>query len=172
MRTPVDRTIGFAPGAEENPLARWAHDTIRRRLFPDSAGPSHWRQPGAAAAGSTSPERGRSIEMDPRARRRLFAMRATVAMVARDRRLSTTLRFDHGSLMVHDGMAGIPEVTFCADYDVLVGLAGMPLSRFGLPLGAPWHALGLEVLAGELKIYGLVSHPRLVLRVLRLMAAP
>ncbi len=100
-------------------------------------------------------------------------MRATVAVVAPDRRVSTTLRFDHGNVAIHDGMVGIPDVTLCGDYETLVGLAGLPMSRFGrLPLAAPWRRLGLELIGGDIKIYGLTSHPRPVLRVLRLLSAP
>lgn len=137
----MDVSVGLAPGADENPLARWAHDTIRGRVFP------------AADA--------RSDAADARRRRDLLAMRATVALVAPDRRVSATLRFDHGSVAVHDGMAGIPDVTICGKYDLLLGLASLP--------AAPWRTLASELVAGELEIYGLLGHPRLVLRVLRLL---
>ncbi len=143
----MDANVSLAPGADDNPLATWLHDTIRRRIF------------------------GHSPRGD--GRRELFAMRATVAMVAQDRRVTSTLRFDHGAIAVHDGMVGVPDVTICGEFETLLGLAGMPLSRFGrLPLAAPWRQLGLELLGGDVKIYGLTSHPRLVLRVLRLLAAP
>jgi hypothetical protein len=155
----VNVTLGLAPGADLNPLACWAHDTIRRRLFPGRT--SDHPDPGPALG-----------EGDPR-RRSLLAMRATVAVVARDRRISTTLRFDHGTIAIHDGMVGIPDVTFCGAFDSLVSVANMPLSRIGqLPLATPWHELGHALLAGDLKIYGLLGHPRLALRVLRLLAAP
>jgi hypothetical protein len=104
-------------------------------------------------------------------------MRAAVALVALDRRQSATLRFDHGYLTAHDGMIGIPDVTLSGDEAVLMALSELPLSRIGrLPLPTlektgrqRWNAAVLELVSGELKIYGLWSHPRLVLRLLRLL---
>ena len=143
--------VAFADGAELNALATWVvgllEDTLARH---------------------------------PSASRDFLALRSAVAMVAPDRPLSVTLRFDLGQLTVHDGMVGIPDVTFCADYEVLVGIADMPLSRPGrLPVpirslgsggGGSWRRILTELVGGELKIYGLVAHPRTVLRVLRLLS--
>ncbi len=138
--------MALAPGADDNPLARWVHDTVARRV-------SH------AAS-------------DGKGRRSLLAMRATVVLTAPDRRFTATLRFDHGSVAVHDGAIGVPDVTFCGDYAALTAIATMPMSRWArLPVGASWRRLAGDVVAGDLKIYGLASHPRLVLRVLRLLSS-
>ena len=120
----------------------------------------------------------RNLSANPLAQRDFDALRAAVAMVAPNRRLQTTLRFDHGHLAIHDGMLGVPDLTFCADYDVLTSLESVPLTRFGrLPLppfsrarAALWRQSAVEVLTGELKIYGLLQHPRLVTRVLRVLS--
>lgn len=145
----MEADIGCAPGAEDNPLATWAMDLVAA-----------------------------NVQRSERARRDFFAMRAAVAMVAPDRRLQATLRFDHGYLVIHDGMIGIPDVTFCGDYEVLMGLADLPLSRLGrLPLPPfsrsrmrAWRRTALEVATGELKIYGVLSHARLITRVLRILS--
>ncbi|MSP26031.1 MAG: hypothetical protein EXR75_12900 [Myxococcales bacterium] len=98
-------------------------------------------------------------------------MRAAVVLVARDRRISTTIRFDHGHVTVHDGVLGVPDVTLSADHDRLMSLALMPLSRtLRLPLTRRWHSHLASLFGGEFKAYGLLAHPRLVLRFLRLMA--
>jgi hypothetical protein len=145
----VDANIAHAPGAEDNPLAVWAGDLVAQ-----------------------------NVSDKPRVRRDFEALRAAVVMVAPDRRLQVTMRFDHGYLTIHDGMIGIPDVTFCADYEVLMGIADFPLSKYGhLPLPplsrsrlASWRRTFVELVSGELKIYGMLSHPRLVTRVVRVLS--
>ncbi|MCA9621709.1 MAG: hypothetical protein KC731_21950 [Myxococcales bacterium] len=144
----MDQSIAQAPGAEDNPLAVWLTERIESAL----------------------------ASRDD-ARRELYALRAAVAVVAPDKALQVTLRFDHGHVTVHDGMMGIPDVTFCGDEEVLRALADVKLSRWGqLPLpplassrAALWRRSAVDLLSGELKIYGLLSHARIVLRVLRLL---
>lgn len=133
----------IAPGAENNGLAQWLAAALDDAIEGDSRG-----------------------DFD--------ALRAAVAVVAPDRRRSVTMRFDHGHVTIHDGMVGIPDVTFCGDYPVLVALSELPMSRLG-PLALPllrrpqWRNSLSELLSGDLKVYGLVNHPRTVFRVLRLI---
>lgn len=140
----MDARIAFSPGAEDNPLAAWASGRIRHNVRARLA-----------------------------ARADFDAMRASVALVAPDRQLQATLRFDHGYLTAHDGIVGIPDVTLCADDAELRALADLPFWR-GLPdlRGRGWREVLAEVVSGEVKIYGLVSRPRLVLRLLRILAPP
>jgi hypothetical protein len=145
----VDSSIALAPGADGNPLAEWLREVVSHNA-------------GGAA------------------RRDFRSLRAAVALVAPDTRHKVTLRFDHGYLTIHDGIVGIPDVTFCADEPLLRALATLPMSRLGrLPLPA-WRGVRngnlretlAELASGELKIYGMLSHGRTVLRVLRLLSAP
>ena len=136
----VDVNIAFAPGAEHNPLASWMKQLLEARL------------------------RG-----DPSRRRHLRAMRAAVVFVAQDRRQSVTLRFDHGHLTIHDAMVGMPDVTFCGDHTVITGLSEVSLSpSFGKPLAA-WRRTLADLVTSDLKVYGLLTHPRIVWRMLRLI---
>lgn len=147
----VEPTISLAAGAEDNELATWVAERLWAALC------HRW------------------VERD------FVAVRAAACMVAPDRRLAITLRFDHGMLTIHDGMIGVPDVTLCGDHSVLLGLADLPLGRFtrlpapGLwstgPQAVAWRRSALELVTGELKIYGLFAHPRLVTRLLRLLAA-
>lgn len=149
----VEPSIAYAPGAEDSALALWAGSLIEANL--------------------------RAI---PEAARDFAAMRAAVAMVAPDRRLAVTLRFDLGQLTIHESMIGVPDVTLCADYEVLERLARLPIGRLGrLPIpgwSTPpdrrrvWQSALLDLVSGNLKIYGLVAHPRLVTRLFRLLAQP
>jgi hypothetical protein len=145
----VDADVTLTAGTEDNALALWASDRVTR-----------------------------SLEGEAISHRDFHAMRAAVAMVAPDKALSLTLRFDHGHVAIHDGMLGIPDVTFCGDYQVLTSLENLPLSRFGrLPLpplsrerAGRWRHAVADLVSGDLKIYGLLAHPRLVSRVLRLLS--
>jgi hypothetical protein len=145
----VESDVTLALGAEDNDLAVWVSECLRRNLA-----------------------------KNPLCRRDFDAMRAAVAMVAPDRQQQCTLRFDHGHLAIHDGMLGVPDLTFCGDFSVLTGLESFPLTRWGrLPFpalarrrAALWRQSVMELVTGELKIYGLVQHPRLVTRLLRLLS--
>ncbi len=145
----MDADVTLAIGTEDNELAVWVADCLRKTL-----------------------------RSNPSSRRDFDAIRAAVVVVAPDRQLQCTLRFDHGHLAIHDGMLGVPDVTFCADFAVLVGLENFPLSRWGrLPLpvlsrrrAVLWRQSVTELVTGELKIYGLLQHPRLVTRILRLLS--
>jgi hypothetical protein len=147
----VDPIIDLAPGAEENPLAVETADRIRDNLA---------HHPGVVAD--------------------FRALRASVLMVAQDLGESFTLRFDHGRLTVHDGGVGIPWVTFCGDADALRRLADFPLTRWlRLPALGPfaregretWRVLTGMFVSGDLKVYGLVAHPRTVVHLLRVLSA-
>jgi len=144
----VPRSIVIAPGAEENPLAVWLRDALRRRETPDDL---------------EGLRRARSLEQ----------LRATVGFVAKDRRLTVTLRLDRGSVVVHDGSVGVPDITFCGHFDALTALGSLPMTRLGeLPLSRAWLGVMSDLVGEDLTIYGLLAHPRLVLRILRLLAPP
>jgi len=147
----VDPIVDLAPGAEDNALALEIADRIRHNL-------AHSR-PKAAD---------------------FRAMRASVLMVAQDLGESFTLRFDHGRLTVHDGGVGIPSVTFCGDADALRRLSDFPLTRWlRLPALGPfaregrdtWRLLAGMLARGDLKVYGLLAHPRTVVHLLRVLSA-
>ena len=140
--------IDLAPGAEENGLALYLADAIRENLRARPHKLSDFR-----------------------------ALRGAVLVVPRDTGASLTMRFDHGRLTVHDGAIGIPTVTFCADAPVLERLAEVPLVRFlGLPIAAdgPGRAalgdIARLMSSGDLRVYGLVAHPRMVLRFVRVVS--
>lgn len=139
----MPRSIVLAPGTEENALAAWAHASLRRGPDPDAA-----------------------------RERALAGLRATIGFVAKDERLAITVRFDRGSVVVHDGSVGTPDLTFCGRRASLEQLSTLPLTRLGgLPLGSAWlEALGALV-SDDLKVYGLLAHPRLAYRVVRLLSA-
>jgi hypothetical protein len=147
----VDPIVDLAPGAEENDLAAFFADALRQNL-----------------------------RTNARARKSFGAMRATVHFVAVDAAQAVTMRFDHGRVTLHEGTIGIPAVTFCGDREAVLGLTGVPLSRWlGLPLPNPmrprdWAALRAlfrRLSEGTLVVYGFFSHARLVTRVIRVLSS-
>ncbi len=141
----MDPTVDLAPGAEDNDLAVRLTDRVRSNLA-----------------------------RSPRKLRDFRALRGTVHVVALDAGAALTLRFDHGHLIVHDGAIGVPAVTFSGDTSSLLALVDVPLSPlFRLPLASarPEARSILRLLGrGDLKIYGLGSHLRLVVGVLRVVS--
>jgi hypothetical protein len=146
----VEPIIDLAPGAEDNPVAVELAEHLRQNL-------------------SERPHK----QADFR------ALRGSILMVAQDLGESLTLRFDHGRLTIHDGTVGIPSVTICADLAALRRLSDLPLTSltrlpgFG-PFTKEGRATGSYLLRlfaqGDLKVYGLVAHPRTVVFLLRIFS--
>jgi hypothetical protein len=137
----VDPILDLAPGADENPLATELAERIRAHL-----------------------------DTSRRKLRDFRHMRGTFLVVAEDTGESLTLRFDHGRLTIHDGAIGIPVVTFCAPRDVLLRMPDTSLRRMIRRPTAVWRGLIAPVARGELKIYGLITSPRVVSAFLRLLS--
>jgi hypothetical protein len=143
----VDLVVDLAPGAEHEPLAQ---------LFAEVA---------------------RDSVRDERTRREFERLRGAVGVVADDSGSALTLRFDFGRLTIHEGLVGIPTVTIRGTTDDLEALLDLPLSgrrAFGLLRGGEdRRAVSVVVSAlgrRRLKIYGLVLHAPLVIRVLRVLS--
>jgi hypothetical protein len=139
----VDTVVDLAPGADHDPLAQGLAARVRAAL---------------EDAGSA----------------RLFRrMRGAVGIVADDADTALTLRFDFGRLTIHEGLVGVPTVTIRGHTRSLEALSNLPgISTGGILASARSVPEVLRALrVDELKVYGLMSHPRLVLRLLRLLAA-
>jgi hypothetical protein len=146
----LEPIIDLAPGAEDNALALQYAESLRDNLRRDSA-------------------RLRSFR----------ALRGAIQVVPFDTGDALTLRFDLGRLTIHDGHVGIPSVTIGGPLAALARLDELPM-RKRVPL--PWPRLrdasgrklaaelGRQWLGGDIKIYGLWSHPRMVARFLRILS--
>ncbi len=110
------------------------------------------------------------------ARRRDFArLRASIGVVADDAGTALTLRFDFGKLTIHEGLVGVPTITIRGQAADIEKLAELPnqIDLATLTDRDSFRALwkvSAALRARRLKIYGLVSHPRLVLRLLRVLS--
>ncbi len=149
----MEHIIDLAPGAEDNQLAVELVEQVRQNV-----------------TGSTKKNRD------------FRTLRGSVLIVAQDTQSVLTMRFDHGRLTVHEGAVGIPSVTLCGDEDVLRNLTRLKLSSWlRLPKVIPrtsWGGNGKALwefaramTEERLTVYGLFTHPRLVLCLLRVVSS-
>jgi hypothetical protein len=140
----VDPFVDLAPGADHDPLAQRLAGWVRAGLERD-------------------------------ARRRDFEkLRGTVGMVVDDAGTALTLRFDFGRLTIHEGLIGVPTVTIRGAETDILGLAALPLgvgAREVLDGRRAVASVLAALRARRLKIYGLLGHPRFVVRFLRVLSS-
>jgi hypothetical protein len=142
--------ISLAPGAEDNGLASMLADLVRQNL-------------------EAKPHKGEDFR----------ALSGAFAIVADDADVSLTLRFDRGSLTIHDGIVGIPDVTIRGGSDVILALSNLPLTRpLGLPLPDPRDTEAVKTLktvvgamrSGAFRVDGMFFHMPMLMRLTRLMS--
>lgn len=148
----MEPIIDLAPGAEDNVLANELVKQVRQNV-------------------TGSPKKNHDFR----------TLRGSVLVVAQDTQSVLTLRFDHGRLTVHEGAVGIPSVTLCGDEQVLRDLTRLKLSSW---LRLPKVAIRTKrhprdkslsdfaraIAEERLTVYGVFSHPRLVLSLLRVVS--
>lgn len=114
-----------------------------------------------------------NLEEKPTKARTLERMYGRVALVVTDLGMSVTLEFEGGSLTVHDGIVGIPDVTVRAESEWHTKMSLVELEpRFGLP--DPRGQVAREVFdasrRGDVKIYGMLGSLGLMLRLTKLLS--
>jgi hypothetical protein len=143
-------SIRLAPGAEDNGLASMLADLVRQNL-----------------------------EAKPHKQGDFRALAGSFSIVADDADVALTLRFDHGKLLIHDGIVGIPDVTIRGGSDTIMALSNMPLlTRFGLPIPNPRDKEGVLVARGVMDamrkgtfhVYGMLFHLPMMMRLTRVMS--
>ncbi len=121
-----------------------------------------------------------NIEAKPHKKADFAALHGKIAIVAEDVDVALTLVFERGGkLTVHDGIAGVPDVTIRGPSEAIMALSNMPLSTpLGLPIPHPkdreatsavqtvFGALG----RGRLHIHGLTFHVPLLAKLGRVMS--
>lgn len=143
-----DLAITLAPGAENNAFASMLADLVRQNL-----------------------------ESKPHKKRDFDALAGTVALVADDADVALTLEFSRGSLVLHDGIKGVPDVAVRGTSDAIMALSNMPLTK-PLALPVPTDRASLDTLkdmvkatrSGDLRIYGMLRHMALMSRLTRVMS--
>lgn len=100
------------------------------------------------------------LARDPARARLLVHERTAVVLVVPDADVEVTVRLAPGMVEVRDGDAPDAHLVVTAPSDRLLALAAVPL-RGGLPdvLDLRGRALLADVLAGRVRVRGLVRHP-------------
>jgi hypothetical protein len=110
-----------------------------------------------------------NLDRDPGRNRYLDGV--TAAVVASDADAAVTIRLGPGSVVVYEGVEGDPQVVVTASSDKLLQMTAAPL-RFGLPdafTGEGRDVLA-DVLAGRVKVKGLVRSPWRVAQLTRILS--
>lgn len=140
--------ISLAPGAENNAFATMLADLVRQNL-----------------------------ESKPHKKKDFDQLSGTVALVADDADVALTLEFRKGTLVLHDGIKNVPDVTVRGTSDAIMALSNVPLTR-PLALPVPTDRTSYEVMremvratrTGELRIYGMLRNFGLMSKLTRVMS--
>lgn len=116
---------------------------------------------------------GRLIDanLDRHPRRRRLLRPATVRIAAPDADERVTLRFGGGDVIVGGPPADRPAVAVVADSADLLRLASTPLrAGFPDPSTGAGRAMLRDVLAGRVRIHGMLRHPLVTSRLARILS--
>jgi hypothetical protein len=110
-----------------------------------------------------------NLARDPE--RRLLLRRSVAVLDAPDAEVTVFLRIGPEGVRVGDGVVPDAHVRISADSGRLLDLTTAPL-RFGLPdlLAPGGRAIVRDLLAGRLRIRGLLRHPRRLARLTKLLS--
>jgi hypothetical protein len=113
------------------------------------------------------------LDERPTKKSTLAKMHGRVTLVVTDLDLTVTLVFEGGRVTVHDGFAGIPDVTVRAPSEWHTKMSLVELEpRFGLP--DPRGAVAREVFEaskrGEIEMHGMFGALPLVLRMTKVLS--
>lgn len=113
-----------------------------------------------------------NIENNLAKRKDFDSLTARVGFFVTDIYEGVTLDFDHGSLLVHNGLKPKRDVTIRAEADTIMNLSNLTIGAFGLPVY--YNSIGREVvgklLQRKLRIEGLIGNIATVNTVTRLFS--
>ncbi len=142
--------VRLAPAAAENGLASMLANLVRQNL-----------------------------DAKPHKKEDFARLSGAVAIVADDADVALTLLFERGTLVIEDGIVGIPHVTIRGPSEVIMALSNLPLATpLGLPIPSRGDTEAARAVAtvlgavrrGELHVYGMALHPGLVMKLTRVMS--
>lgn len=114
-----------------------------------------------------------NLQEHPSKREDFARLRGRIAIVAEDAEVAMTLDFTGNMLTVHNGIAGIPDVTVRAGSDDIVQMSLLELiPRLGLPnlLAQNARAIVQKTQNGQVRVYGALLHMPMLLRLTRLLS--
>jgi hypothetical protein len=112
-----------------------------------------------------------NIEADPARARLLHGVTGTVNVRARDAEVEVGMEFRDGRLLVHPKPYPRADLEITTDGETLMGMSTTPL-RMGMPdlAKAEGRAVLQKMLRGELKVRGMVTKPKLLIRLQKLLS--
>ncbi len=112
-----------------------------------------------------------NIEADPARARLLEGVLGTVNLRARDAEVAVGMEFRGGQLFVRARPFPKADLAVDTDADTLMGMSTVPL-RFGMPdVGtADGRAVVGKMLRRQLKVRGMVTKPKLLIRLQKLLS--
>jgi len=112
-----------------------------------------------------------NIEADPDRARLLHGITGTINVRASDAEVDVGMEFRDGQLLVHAKPFPKADLDITTDADTLMGMSTVPL-RFGMPDAskAEGRAVVGKMVRGELKVRGMVTKPKLLTRLQRLLS--
>ena len=118
-----------------------------------------------------------NIEGKPHKRSDLRALQGRIAIVADDADVAVTLHFDRGTVTIHDGIDGIPDLAVRGEAEVIMTMSNIPIS-YGLPYARKGDENGKVAMEASLSAmkdkrvvtYGMWRHPLMLLRFTRLLS--
>lgn len=134
--------IALAPGTEQAGLALMLAELIRFNL---ARKPGRWND--------------------------FNKLRALISIEARDAQVTATLQFKTGTLVVHGGLYGAPDIRISAESMTVLELAMVKIVR-GIPnlLDPDGRKVVGKLLTGGVRISGIVRHPVSLIRMTRLLS--
>jgi hypothetical protein len=112
-----------------------------------------------------------NIEADPSRARLLDGVAGRVNLRAHDAEVAVGMEFRGGQLFVRAKPFPKADLEVSTDSDTLMGMSTVPL-RFGMPDVATADGRGVvgKMLRGRLKVRGLVTNPKLLIRLQKLLS--
>lgn len=112
-----------------------------------------------------------NIDADPARARLLHGVTGTVNVRARDAEVEVGLEFVGGQLLVHGKPFPKADLAIECDAETLMGMSSVPL-RMGMPdvATADGRAVFRKMVRGDLKVRGMVTKPKLMIRLQKLLS--
>ena len=112
-----------------------------------------------------------NLEADPERARLMHGVRGTINIHAHDAEVHVGMEFREGRLLVHAAPFPKADLDITTDAETLMGMSTTPL-RFGMPdtTKAEGRAVVAKMLRGNLKVRGMITKPKLLTRLQRLLS--
>jgi hypothetical protein len=112
-----------------------------------------------------------NIEADPGRARLLHGLSGRVNVHVPDAEVDVSLEFREGQMLVHGKPYPKADLDITTDAETLMGMSTVPL-KFGMPdaMKADGRAVMGKMLRGELKVRGMMTKPKLMTRLQRLLS--